>query len=138
MSNPAAKPTLRATGDGLTRFNGLKPLTNAAFSLLFIILALITFLPVLFVFMISISSEASIAAHGYSFWPSEFSLSSYEYLWQSKDYIGRAFINSIGITIAGILMGFGVQYLGYQAMTFILAGGMLVGGFMWFLAKDIK
>ena len=46
MSNPASKPTLRATGDGLTRFNGLKPLTNAAFSLLFIILALITFLPV--------------------------------------------------------------------------------------------
>ena len=105
MSNPAANATRRITGDGLTRFNGLKPLTNAAFSLVFIILALITFLPVLFVFMISISSEASIAAHGYSFWPSEFSLSSYEYLWQSKDYIGRAFLNSIGITIAGTSLG---------------------------------
>ena len=50
----------RVTGDGLTRFNQLKPLTNVAFSSLFILLALITFIPVLFVFIISISSEASI------------------------------------------------------------------------------
>ena len=50
----------------------------------------------------------------------------------------RNTIMHVGIMIAGILMGYGVQYLGYQAMTFILAGGMLVGGFMWFLAKEIK
>ena len=105
MSNTAAKPTLRATGDGLTRFNGLKPFTNACFSLLFILLALMTCLPVVFVLMISLSSEASIALNGYSFWPSEFSLESYNYLWQSKDYIGRAFLNSIGITICGTTLG---------------------------------
>ncbi len=105
MSNPAAKPTLRVTGDGLTRFNQLKPLTNVAFSALFILLALITFLPVVFVFIISISSEASIAQNGYSFFPAEFSIESYEYLWQSKDYIGRAFLNSIGITVCGTLLG---------------------------------
>ena len=105
MSTPAAKPTLRVTGDGLTRFNQLKPLTNAAFSALFILLALVTFIPVLFVFIISISSEASIAQKGYSFFPLEFSLGSYEYLWQSKNYIGRAFINSIGITICGTCLG---------------------------------
>jgi len=105
VSNPAAKPTLRVTGDGLTRFNQLKPLTNIAFSSLFILLALITFIPVLFVFIISISSEASIAQKGYSFFPMELSLGSYEYLWQSKDYIGRAFLNSIGITICGTLLG---------------------------------
>ena len=105
MSTPAAKPTKRITGDGLTRFNQLKPLTNVAFSTLFIVLALITFIPVLFVFIISISSEASIAQKGYSFFPAEFSLGSYEYLWQSKDYIGHAFINSIGITICGTALG---------------------------------
>ena len=96
---------MRITGDGLSRFNQLKPLTNVAFSTLFIALALITFIPVLFVFIISISSEASIAQQGYSFFPKELSLSSYEYLWQSKDYIGRAFINSIGITICGTCLG---------------------------------
>jgi len=90
---------------GFEQFNRVKPLTNAAFSTLFILLALMTFLPVLFVFIISISSEASIARNGYSFFPEEFSLESYKYLWQSKDYIGRAFLNSIGITVLGTLIG---------------------------------
>lgn len=91
--------------DGFSRFNCIKPTTNVVFTLIFILLAIITFLPVVFVFIISISSEASIAQNGYSFFPAELSLESYKYLWQSKDYIGRAFINSIGITLAGTMMG---------------------------------
>jgi len=91
--------------EGFNRFNSIKPVTNAIFSLIFILLALMTFLPVVFVFIISISSEASIAQHGYSFFPAELSMESYNYLWQSKDYIGRAFLNSIGITLAGTLLG---------------------------------
>ena len=91
--------------DGFSRFNCIKPTTNVVFTLIFILLAIITFLPVVFVFIISIFSEASIAQNGYSFFPAELSLESYKYLWQSKDYIGRAFINSIGITLAGTMMG---------------------------------
>ena len=91
--------------DGFNRFNCIKPATNAVFTLIFITLAVITFLPVVFVFIISISSEASIAQNGYSFFPAELSLESYKYLWQSKDYIGRAFLNSVGITIAGTMLG---------------------------------
>lgn len=94
--NPASGPS---------RFNRIKPLTNVIFSLQFIILALLTVLPVIFVFIISISTEASIAANGYSFFPTELSLGAYEYLWNSRDYIGRAFMNSIGITIAGTILG---------------------------------
>ncbi len=100
-----ARQKKKTMTDGLGRFNQIRPLTNILFSALFILLAAITVLPVLFVFIISISSEASIAQNGYSFFPSEFSLSSYEYLWISKDYIGRAFLNSIGITICGTLLG---------------------------------
>ena len=100
-----AKKERQVHQDGFNRFNCVKPATNAAFTLVFILLALLTFLPVLFVFIISISSEASIAQNGYSFFPTEFSLESYEYLWQSKDYIGRAFINSIGITLSGTMLG---------------------------------
>ena len=91
--------------DGLGRFNRIHPVTNALFSALFILLGLLALLPAVFVFIISISSEASVAQNGYSFFPTELSLSSYEYLWQSKDYIGRAFFNSIGITVAGTLLG---------------------------------
>lgn len=94
----------QTAGDGLIRFNRIHPVTNALGSALFILLALATFLPLLFVFIISISSEASVAQNGYSFFPSGLSISAYAYLWQSKDYIGRAFINSIGITAAGTLL----------------------------------
>jgi len=99
------KKAKRVHQDGFNRFNRIKPATNAFFTLIFVLLAVITFLPVVFVFIISISSEASIAQNGYSFFPTEFSLASYEYLWQSKDYIGRAFINSVGITMVGTLIG---------------------------------
>lgn len=99
------KKATKVYHDGFSRFNCIKPATNVVFTLIFILLAIITFLPVVFVFIISISSEASIAQNGYSFFPAELSLESYKYLWQSKDYIGRAFINSIGITLAGTMMG---------------------------------
>ena len=100
-----SKPAIKATPDGLVRFNQIKPFTNVCFSALFIILALMTLLPVIFVFIISISSESSIALNGYSFFPAELSSSAYQYLWNSKDYIGRAFLNSIGITVFGTLVG---------------------------------
>lgn len=91
--------------DGMLRFNSISNGANALFSLVFILLALITFLPAVFVLIISFSSEASVAQNGYSFFPSELSLSSYEYLWQSKAYIGRAFLNSVGLTVCGTLLG---------------------------------
>lgn len=100
-----SKTNTMAVSDGMSRFNRVHPIVNALFSLLFILLALMTFLPVIFVFIISISSEASIAKYGYSFFPRELSLESYAYLWQSKEYIGRAFLNSIGITIVGTILG---------------------------------
>ena len=100
-----AKQKKTVLTDGLGRFNQIRPLTNVLFSALFILLALMTVLPVIFVLIISISSETSIAQHGYSFFPAEFSLSSYEYLWISRAYIGRSFLNSIGITIVGTVLG---------------------------------
>jgi ABC-type sugar transport system, permease component len=89
----------------MERFNRVKPLTNVALSAVFIALALVTFLPLLFVIIISVSSDASVATRGYSFFPAEFSAKAYQFLWQSRNYIGRAFINSIGITIIGTMLG---------------------------------
>ena len=99
------KKKMAVVQDGFSRFNQIKPVTNVVFTAIFILLAIMTFLPVLFVFIISISSEASIAQNGYSFFPAEFSIESYAYLWQSKDYIGRSFLNSVGITVVGTVIG---------------------------------
>ena len=54
-----AKTKTLGVSDGMFRFNRVHPIVNVLFSLLFILLAVMTFMPVIFVFMISISSEAS-------------------------------------------------------------------------------
>ena len=56
------------------KWNRVHPVTNVLISGLFIFLALLTFLPLLFVIIISFSSDASVAVKGYSFFPNEWSL----------------------------------------------------------------
>lgn len=90
---------------GAEKINRVKPVTNALISALFVILALVTVLPAVFVLIISLSSEASISAKGYSFVPMEWSLETYAYLWRDRASIGRAFFNSLFVTVAGTAMG---------------------------------
>ena len=104
----------RIMQDGLVRFNRVTPLTNALISALFVVLALSTFLPMVFVLIISLSSEQSVAVRGYSFWPMEWSTQAYRYLLEARSNIGRSFLNSIGITVVGTLLGLLlVSTLGY-------------------------
>ena len=87
------------------KYMRVKPATNAMFSIVFIILALLCFMPALLVLIVSFSSESSVMANGYSFWPSEWSVESYAYLSKQTSYIGRAFLNSIGVTVVGTVLG---------------------------------
>lgn len=87
------------------RFNNVKPATNFFFSVIFILLALMCFLPALLVLIVSLSSEKSVVTQGYSFFPLEWSVESYRYLLHQGAYIGRAFLNSIGVTIVGTFLG---------------------------------
>ncbi len=91
--------------DGAQKFNRVKPATNATFSTIFMIVALVCFLPAVLVVMVSISSEDSVLKYGYSFIPREFSVESYKYLLKQWDYIGGAFLNSILVTILGTGLG---------------------------------
>lgn len=81
--------------------NRIKPASNVFFSLFALFISVLTLFPLLFVLVISFSSEASIALKGYSFFPTQFSLGAYRYLLDNIDYIGRAFLLSSGITLAG-------------------------------------
>ena len=87
------------------KYTRVKPLTNVGISALFIFLALICLLPALLVLIVSLSTENSIRVKGYSFIPLGWSLDAYGYLFRQSSYIGRAFLNSIGITIVGTLLG---------------------------------
>ncbi len=91
--------------DATLKYSRVSPVTNVIFSVIFIILALLCFLPALLVCIVSFSSEASVLHKGYSFFPEAFSINSYAYLARQADYVGRAFLNSIGITVVGTCLG---------------------------------
>ena len=87
------------------RMNRIRPGTNAAFNALFILLDAVSIIPVIFVFMISVSSEASIRLQGYSMWPSEFSGAAYQFLWRERSMIFDALYISVLVTLIGTLLG---------------------------------
>ena len=82
---------------------------NRVVSALFSLLAFLVFLPVLLVFIVSVSSQESVTAAGYSFFPKSFSLEAYRYIAGSGAYLGRAFLNSVLITVAGTVLGLAVM-----------------------------
>ena len=84
--------------------NHLKPLTNFLFSILVAFMSVLTVLPLIFVGIISISSEESISRKGYSFFPQQLSLDAYRYLIRSIDSIGRSFLISVVVTVLGTLI----------------------------------
>ena len=100
-----AKKNAANESDGMIRFNRVSPLSNLLFSLLFIFIALVCVLPVIFVIIISFTAETSIGQYGYSFFPREFSTSAYNYVWNMRSLVGRSFLNSIGITVVGTTLG---------------------------------
>ena len=96
---------MKKSEGGTIKYMRVKPVTNALFSLIFILLALICFLPALLVLIVSFSAESSVVSKGYSFWPDAWSVESYVYLGRQASYIGRAFLNSIGVTVVGTCIG---------------------------------
>lgn len=75
--------------------------TDLFFSSLLGIFALSCTLPFLFVIIISMTDETSLAINGYSFWPEQWSLAGYEYLFQLKDQILQALFITFFVTIVG-------------------------------------
>lgn len=89
----------------IEKFNRVSRPVNLLFSLIFLLLAFLCIVPAVFVVIISFSSQQSIQQIGYSFFPREWSLDAYRYLWNSREMIGRALLISIGVTIAGTAIG---------------------------------
>lgn len=100
--NKAAK---RESSASVMKMNRVRPGTNAAFNALFVLLAAMAIIPVIFVFMISISSEQSIREVGYSFFPRSFSASAYNFLWNERATIFQALWISVLVTVVGTLIG---------------------------------
>lgn len=85
--------------------NRISKPTNLCFNIIFAILAIVCIIPVIFIFMISISSEQSIQEIGYRFWPEAFSADSYLFLWNEIETIVRAIGVSVLVTVVGTAIG---------------------------------
>lgn len=91
--------------EGLDKFNRVKRPTNILFNILFFILAFICIIPVIFLIIISFSSENSIRQLGYSFFPNALSLEAYRYLWNSRWPILNSIGVSLFVTVVGTIIG---------------------------------
>lgn len=116
-----------------------------------VILALITIAcvaPFILMFSASISSEAALSAHGYSFIPREFDLSAYKYLFSSTGALVRAYGISILVTTVGTVMNLTLTVLiayplsrkdlpgrnffaFYLFFTMLFNGGLIPSYIMW-------
>ncbi|GMQ60915.1 carbohydrate ABC transporter permease [Vallitalea maricola] len=89
----------------ILKFNRIKKSSNVIFNIIFIITSIISIAPIIFVFMISITSEKSLARYGYHLIPKEFSLDAYMFLYQEADVILKALFISVLVTCLGTIIG---------------------------------
>lgn len=69
--------------------------------LFMMLMAACAILPILLVFIGSVTEEKTLLAKGYSFFPERYSLAGYAYLWEYRDRLFSAYITSFGITAVG-------------------------------------
>jgi putative aldouronate transport system permease protein len=91
--------------DSINKFNSIKNSTNVLLNIFFGILSALCILPFLFVIIISLTSEKALQANGYRFWPEEWSLDAYKYIFVSGSSILRSYGITIIVTITGTLLG---------------------------------
>lgn len=71
-----------------------------ASAVMILVMAIVIF-PFLLLFISSITEENSLLINGYSIFPKELSFGAYEYIWNSRDVIFRAYAITICVTIIG-------------------------------------
>ena len=106
----------RQLEDNMNRLNRIHPVTNFIFNAIFLILALCCFLPIIFIFMISITDNDVIKKEGYQIFVTAqtFSAKAYKYLWSQKNTILNALWVSVYVTALGTVIGVALTcLLGY-------------------------
>ncbi|MCI8391959.1 MAG: carbohydrate ABC transporter permease [Roseburia sp.] len=124
-------------------------------NILLVILTLFMVLPILLLFMSSITEESTLIAKGYSFFPKKFSVEGYAYILKNKATILSAYGYTIGITAVGtvvsvlvtMLMAFPLSirklpgrsiFSFYVLFTMLFSGGIVPSYIMWTSTFHIK
>lgn len=84
--------------------NEISKVTNMILHIIFIILTIACLLPIVLVFMISITDYDYIVLNGYQFFPEKLSLEAYAYIFKDYTIIAKAYGVSIFVTVVGTLL----------------------------------
>ncbi|MDQ0194215.1 carbohydrate ABC transporter permease [Paenibacillus wynnii] len=84
--------------------NEISKTANLVLNIIFIIVSILCVLPIVLVFIISITDYDSIVKHGYQFFPDKFSLEAYSYIFKDYGVVARAYGISIFVTVIGTLI----------------------------------
>ena len=91
----------------MTRLNRISPLSNFLFNALFLTLALMCFLPIIFIAIISLTDNNVIRTQGYQIFltAENISADAYAYLWTQRQTILHSLWVSIYVTAIGTVIG---------------------------------
>ncbi|WP_232233706.1 carbohydrate ABC transporter permease [Bacillus sp. J33] len=84
--------------------HGLSGIPNLLMNILLGSFALMCIFPFIYVIIISLSDEESLARNGYQLIPENWSLEAYKYLWQMKDQLFQSYTITIVITVLGTII----------------------------------
>ena len=93
------------------KFNSISKTSNTVFGIILGLLSLLMIIPMVLVFIVSFTSNASIAYNGFSFFPSEWSLEGYKYLFKMGDQVWASYRITIFYTVVGTAMSLSVMSL---------------------------
>lgn len=113
-----------------------------------IIVSLLALLPFVLMIVSSFTSESYALAHGYSFFPKEWSLEAYRYILSNFGMIGRGYLNTILVTVIGTVISViitsllayalakedlpGVKVLNFLViLTMLFSGGQVASYYIW-------
>ena len=102
-----AKKVKAVSGDTLSRLNRISPVSNFLFNALFLTLALMCFLPIIFIAIISLTDNNVIRTQGYQIFLTAETISAdaYSYLWTQRQTILHSLWVSIYVTAIGTVIG---------------------------------
>ena len=102
-----SKKKAATTNDNMNRLNRISPTSNVLFNILFLVLALMCFLPIIFIFIISITKNDVLRTQGYQLFVTAetASFDAYTFLWNQKHVILNALVVSVKVTAIGTVLG---------------------------------
>lgn len=99
------------------KVNSVSYTSNVLLNMIYAVYSLVCVVPLILVFMVSITEESSVYQNGYSLFPKAISLNTYRFLFLNSDKI----IKGYGVTIFATVIGTGLSLLVTSLLAYALS-----------------